>query len=368
MTRTVEYTRNELLSVTTEQAGRTEEPSLLAIDPLATRTFELSSAEVLRGLAEIDGRYSRDELEETLLETLDLSADAAAALVADLIEAGFLRPADRHGSRTASWEATGWRAALEYHEYIRDYPFIDEAVENSDYEDVKGMETEIMREYRAREEPPAIYKDYDIDERIELPPVEEAERVSVADALSTSLFGRADSTRDALDARTLAAILYFAFGETGKLQTEHQGPKLRKPVPSGGARHPTEGYVAVFEAADLPAGIYHYSVREHALERLPIDTDPEKPLLWGIDSDPAALIGCTSVVERSMWRYREPRTYRVLLHDLGHVLETLRITARAAGLTTMAGFKFDDEYLEDCFGVDHAEEPLLAYAALSTDP
>ncbi|WP_049920998.1 SagB/ThcOx family dehydrogenase [Halopiger djelfimassiliensis] len=366
MTECDEYRPNELLSVTTEQAGWKDEPSLLAVDPFATRTFELSSADLLRGLAELGGGRSRDGIETTLQETLDLSADEAADLFAQLVEAGLLRSGHRRESRVDAWDANGWQPALEYHEYVRDYQFIDEAVEESEHEDIEGMETEIMQTYRAQEEPPAIYREYDVDERIELPSPEDADRVSVADALSTSLFGRADPADGTLDERTLSAVLFYAFGETGTLQTEHQGPKLTKPVPSGGARHPTEGYVAVFDGAALPAGVYHYSVRDHALERLS-DTAPEKPLLWGIDADPAALIGCSSVVERSMWRYREPRTYRVLLHDIGHVLETLRLTARAHGVSTMTGFKFDDDYLEELFGLEHADEPLLAYATLSTD-
>lgn len=65
-----------------------------------------------------------------------------------------------------------------------------------------------------------------------------------------------------------------------------------------------------------------------------------------------------------MWRYREPRSYRVVLNDLGHLSETVRLVATALGTEVYFGHGFIDSALEDLIGVNGAEEPALRFVAL----
>lgn len=360
------FKRNRLLSVTTEQAGRRDDPAVLAVDPYESRSFTLSNVEIVRGLSAIDDARTRDDIESTLRDVLDASETEASELFEDMVDAGFLRPVD-DSEDGDEWIENGWRDALEFYEFICDYPFIDDVVDDTEYDSPYEMEDDLMEEYVEREDVPDIYQDYETAERIELPDPEEASSVSVSEVLSTSLSTESDADCDGIDAHTLSAVLYFAFGETGKVETKYQGQFLTKTVPSGGARHPSEGYVAVFDVDDVPAGIYHYSVRHHALERVSDDTDPQIPEIPKADFEPSAIIGVASMVGRNMWRYREPRTYRVLFHDAGHVLETLRLVSRSYGCTTLSGFKFDDEWFERYFGLDTGKEPLFAYVALDDE-
>jgi len=174
---------------------------------------------------------------------------------------------------------------------------------------------------------------------------------------------------ESIDLGQISTLLYASFGETGWVEFPHQGRFLLKTSPSGGARHPTEAYVYSIDT-ELPQGLYHYSVAENALVRLPQKVEPDLLLdaAYELRTGPhfpvRLVVVLTSVVARSMWRYREPRSYRVLLNDVGHVLETLKIVAKAVGLETYFGHGFHDDQLEQLLGVSSAEEPALKIVAI----
>ena len=65
----------------------------------------------------------------------------------------------------------------------------------------------------------------------------------------------------ALNIDQLSQLLFAAQGITGKLF----GQPLRS-APSAGALYPIEIYLIVNNVTDLPPGIYHYIVIEHALK------------------------------------------------------------------------------------------------------
>ncbi len=47
---------------------------------------------------------------------------------------------------------------------------------------------------------------------------------------------------------------------------------------------------------------------------------------------PQALIVVTAVFARNMYRYREPRTFRTVFMDVGHLLGTFEMVASALGV------------------------------------
>lgn len=98
--------------------------------------------------------------------------------------------------------------------------------------------------------------------------------------------------------------------------------------PSSGNLHPTEAWLLLDGAAGpgLPAGLYHYLPREHALEhraRLAptADAGDRAPTLW---------IGLGTLLWREAWKYGE-RAFRYGQLDTGHALGALRFAAAALG-------------------------------------
>ena len=65
---------------------------------------------------------------------------------------------------------------------------------------------------------------------------------------------------------TVALLFELSLGLSG--WKEHRGARWAvRCNPSSGNLHPTEAYAVTPDAPGLPAGVYHYASRDHALER-----------------------------------------------------------------------------------------------------
>ncbi|WP_427914882.1 nitroreductase family protein [Ramlibacter sp. MMS24-I3-19] len=127
----------------------------------------------------------------------------------------------------------------------------------------------------------------------------------------------------------VSAVLRWSLGPIG---TVPGGPYLwlRRTSPSGGARHPTDGYLVHNGALEgIAAGAYWYDSKRHGLVLLP------DVRVSGIQPDEVRLV-FTSHVARPMWRYRDPWSYRPMLIDVGHVMETASLVADHFGLAALA--------------------------------
>lgn len=308
----------------------------------------------------------RETLIEEIRDEYDLSTSDATSAVDLLEEHDLLVTEDSHAvevaEATQTWRERGWSEALEYYLYIYDYPYLDYTSGKEAFEE----DYSLMREYGGEEAVPPIYKEYDV-EAIELPPVEEESLPSTSEVLG---FDNPLEPPSTVDKRLLSSVLYYTLGETGRISFPYQGEFLLKTSPSGGARHPTEGYVVVFDVEDVPSGVYHYSVKDHGLEPLRTE-DFEQEIqdaLYGLtrraDFDVSFTILFTSVLERSMWRYREPRTFSVIMNDIGHLMETCRLVCNAYGLRTTFSHMFEESKVVDALSLDRFQEPPLCYGVI----
>ncbi len=142
-------------------------------------------------------------------------------------------------------------------------------------------------------------------------------------------------TGQALKLEDLSACLFAGLGLVGFVQTSVQWLPL-KLTPSGGARNPYEAFVMVQNVEGLAPGVYHYSAFDHSLER--IADLPEKTagqLLKGQDwaNDMGAVIFLVAVLERTMWKYNDPNSYRVIIMEAGHIAQNMMLASAANGLT-----------------------------------
>jgi SagB-type dehydrogenase family enzyme len=132
-----------------------------------------------------------------------------------------------------------------------------------------------------------------------------------------------------LERASLGAFLELSLGLTAWKQAGRTRWALRA-NPSSGNLHPTEGYVLVSGAPGVPVGLYHYSSREHVLERrwAPKPTDPadeSRALPEG-----GFLFGLASIHWREAWKYGV-RAFRYCQHDAGHALAAARYAAGVLG-------------------------------------
>jgi SagB-type dehydrogenase family enzyme len=342
----------------------------LADDFLTRRRFVLSPAAALMAILCMRARI-RGAAIETVSQQAGLSKRATASLLEMMESRELIMAVEdvQHEGRLcwfqnirAQWGGRNWPEAAEYHLATFDYPALDYAVNGRD------IDTETMRAYTATEPDVNRYKVYDQAVCIPLAsPTESLVDVPLAGALSPS------GPWTPLTFDKLSAILSMAFAEVSTFTPRRwlAAPVQHRTSPSGGARHPTEGYLLALGVEGLPPGVYHVGASPPRLELLE-DTTPEHDQLRALfpGSYPRArfpvqaLVIMTCVFERNMYRYREPRTFRTVHMDVGHVAGTIALAASGLRARCFVAYTDDDQGVEQLLGIDGLDEGYMLTAAL----
>jgi SagB-type dehydrogenase family enzyme len=263
------------------------------------------------------------------------------------------------------WSRYGWHEAVEYHALTFDYPCLDYSVAP----EAIAADQALMRVFQSQEPDSDRMKlDYLDRPAITLPDP----RVDMDTGSVRALWEDPVNSR-ILDAGALSTILSLTFGTTGvRRPRTNAAPLLQRSSPSGGGRHPSEGYVAVRDVPGIKAGWYHVTMQPFSLRRLgQLRTDDASLAATFRESVPRfpfpirALVVLTSVFERNMYRYREPRTFRTVHMDAGHLAGTLRMTARSLGLNARVFYCDDPEQIERTLGLDGMREGYMLTLALA---
>ncbi|MCL1999098.1 MAG: SagB/ThcOx family dehydrogenase [Turicibacter sp.] len=167
----------------------------------------------------------------------------------------------------------------------------------------------------------------------------------------------------------LAFILHTAQGIQGA-RGKDEAFTLRA-VPSGGARHPFETYIAIRAVDGLEPGFYYYAPaatsgqKRVVLEFLhPITnyaeqiTDMLVGQKWAAKSQATIFLSC--VPYKAEWRYRE-LAHRVVLIDLGHVGQNIMLSATALGLGSCCIAAYDQQLCDKNLALD-GEDEYTVYA------
>lgn len=131
-------------------------------------------------------------------------------------------------------------------------------------------------------------------------------------------------------------------------------------VPSGGARHPFETYLAVFNVEGLESGLYRYLALEHKLVKINTHSNFKEDLLdacydqkFVINS--AVTFIWTAVPYRTEWRYNVASA-RIILMDVGHVCENLYLASESINAGTCAVGAYEQNKIDKLIGVDGEDE------------
>ena len=161
----------------------------------------------------------------------------------------------------------------------------------------------------------------------------------------------------------MSTLAYYTWGRISSYKTREFGELLHKISPSAGARHPIETYAIVNNVEGIERGIYHYSVRDHALELLKAGDFRERCITltaghsWTRNA--SALFIMTAVVARTAWKYRVPRVYRAFLLDAGHLSQSFLLVATALGLGAFCIGILRDNLIEKELNLDGISETVL---------
>lgn len=327
-------------------------------DLLHNRRFTLDPISMALLVAVAVGTGTATEIADRLA----ISEENVFARIARLRDCGLVRPDDDDSDGWAAklrdeWRERGWEAAARYHLATFDYPFLDYSAPEGGF----AMDRRQMGEYRQIEPDTNRVKRYPDAPTYDLP-------APAAELLPEPLSDRpAEPPPDAL-----ARVLSMSFGSIGEIAYDVQpaAPALRRTSPSGGARHPSEAYLVNLGFTEFPPGIYHMLPTAPCLER--IGELPEESTMpsrfqatWARAPFPIrGIVLITCVFERNMYRYREPRTFRTVHMDAGHLAATVELTARALGLQAFAQYRDSESGVEDLLNVHFLEEGYLLSVAL----
>jgi len=137
-------------------------------------------------------------------------------------------------------------------------------------------------------------------------------------------------------------------------------------VPSGGARHPFETYIAVQHVEGLEPGLYRYLPLENVgektakIERLgKIEDYTEKITAmlagqaWAAKAPVILFYSC--IPYRAEWRY-DSAAHRVVLIDLGHLGQNVMLSAVALGLGSCCMAAYDQQLCDEVLGFNGLDE------------
>ena len=206
------------------------------------------------------------------------------------------------------------------------------------------------------------YKSYPRFKKISLP--EAKPTGEFAELIDRRRSGRSFSGKPVtIDA--LSAILKYSCGIIG----DNAGRKIRA-QPSGGSRYPIEVYPLVFAGSEtVPAGLYHYGVKDHALDVLwqrPFSKADIGSLFtydWAQDASVAFVM--TAIFDRTKRKYGE-RGYRYALLEAGHIGQNVYLNAAASGIKCVAIDGIHDEAIEKLIDIDGTTESVLYALCVGT--
>jgi SagB-type dehydrogenase family enzyme len=215
--------------------------------------------------------------------------------------------------------------------------------------------------------PPPIEKPYKSNQDlVSLPPssaFEDMYRIDLQYAIR-----KRQSHRDFTDkAISLTDLSFLLWATQGIRELIDDGHALRT-VPSAGARHALETYLAVLNVEDLAKGFYRYLPIEHKLVVESHDSDAGEKIVkasfyqnWIADA--SVFFIWAAIPSRMEWRYGLA-AHRVILIDVGHVCQNLYLASEAIGASTCAVAAYDQDLVDRLLGLDGNNEFTIYTAAV----
>jgi SagB-type dehydrogenase family enzyme len=214
--------------------------------------------------------------------------------------------------------------------------------------------------------PPPVEKPRDPDaEHVRLPKGDAWRHVNSVD-LTAAIKKRRSRRQFKQAPLTLDQLAYLLWTTQGVQKVFGAGAATYRTVPSAGARHAIETYVAVLDVKDLPTAVYRYLPVEHELEL--VSTAAELPsrlsdaaLGQSFAGQCAVTFVWTTVPYRMEWRYGLA-AHKVIALDVGHVCQNLYLACQAVGAGTCAIAAYDQHAMDELVCVDGVDEFVIYLA------
>lgn len=174
-------------------------------------------------------------------------------------------------------------------------------------------------------------------------------------------------SNQSISAEDLATMLHRVWGAIGTLELAPGAVAVKKNSPAGGGLHATEAYVLVQRAEGLAPGIYHYLSMQHALEPMQLSTQADmRELMYQCVAgqewfqDVPVIVVMTARFDRLFWKYRRhTKAWRVVHLDVGHLSQTMYLSAADLGLGAFVTAAINDHTVEKTLGLQTLKEGAI---------
>ncbi len=167
---------------------------------------------------------------------------------------------------------------------------------------------------------------------------------------------------------SLEELSFLLWSVQGVKKIVNKGYATLRTVPSAGARHSFETYIAVSKVEGLEKGIYRYLPLEHKLSFLFSVEDLQQKLDDVVFNQrfvgkSAVTFIWTTIPYRMEWRY-DIASPKLIALDAGHVCENLYLSAECINAGVCAVAAYDQEKIDKLINVDGNEEFTIYLAAV----
>ncbi|AKA70346.1 SagB/ThcOx family dehydrogenase [Clostridium scatologenes] len=167
---------------------------------------------------------------------------------------------------------------------------------------------------------------------------------------------------------SLEELSFLLWSVQGVKKIVNKGYATLRTVPSAGARHSFETYIAVSKVEGLEKGIYRYLPLEHKLSFLFSVEDLQGKLDEAVFNQrfvgkSAVTFIWTTIPYRMEWRY-DIASPKLISLDAGHVCENLYLSAECINAGVCAVAAYDQEKIDGLINVDGNEEFTIYLAAV----
>jgi SagB-type dehydrogenase family enzyme len=165
---------------------------------------------------------------------------------------------------------------------------------------------------------------------------------------------------------SLDELSFLLYTTQGVKEVVGEGYATRRTVPSAGARHPFETYLAVNRVEELTPGLYRYLPLTHQLLFL----EPSEQLLEPLAKanlgqrfvgQSACVFIWSCIPYRAEWRYQN-HAHKNMLIDVGHICQNLYLAAEALGAGTCAIGAYDQGAMDALLELDGVDEYVVYLA------
>ena len=234
--------------------------------------------------------------------------------------------------------------------YLKDHKWVDQTISDQQ----KGLPQ------------PPLVKPYDPNgEIVDLPAPEKC--LLKHDSLTRAFKERKSQRLYKKASVSLEELSYLLYNTQGIRDYRPGKTATLRTVPSAGARHPFETYLACMNVEGLKRAVYRYLPETHQLLLVREYGDDMEEVV-GHTALKQILVGnCavtffwSAVMYRSEWRY-PTHAQKVVLIDVGHVCQNLYLACEAIGCGTCGIGAYDQELADQLCEID-GEEEFVVYLA-----